>query len=208
MDIQAARAFYAANSADERYVHDASGLAQVSDLFKAADAAGRDQIWDVFAAFALEGDRLDTIMAANFFANNPPPERVYATLVAAVLAGTHLNAAALERIVGDPRARLADADRQALTALFVADPGAHFTLSPTLVKHAPSGPTWDAYIAALKTMTDPALLAYGLEGACYAMREDDYFAAFIGRDAALIDAVAERLPSGEGDRLQAAVRAP
>lgn len=208
MDIEAARASYAAHSGDERYVFDASGIAQISDAFNAGDDAVRAQIWEVFAAFAHDGDAVEARMAENFFANKPPPEATYAVFVAALATAASPRRMALERILGESRARLSAADRQTLTALFVADPVAHFPLAGSLVKAEPRGPAWDAYVSALARLQEPALLAYGFEAACLAMREGDYFAAFAGRPQELVDAVAERLPSGEGDRLKAALRAP
>lgn len=209
MDIQAAREFYAAHSAGEQYLWDASGLAQMTDLFQGGDAAAQATIWEVFEAFALGGDPVETRLAHNFFANNPPPPALYGRLAAAVLAG-HPKSAALEEMLGGWGARLNDADRKALTDLFVADPVAHFALAGNLVKVEPRGRAWDAYAAALTRLQDAddaTALAAGFEAACLAGREGDYFASFIGRTRALVDAVAERLPSGEGDRLKA-VAAP
>lgn len=203
MDIQAAREFYAAHSAGEQYLWDASGLAQMTDLFQAGDATAQATIWEVFEAFALAGDPVETRLAHNFFANQPPPTAVYGRLVAAVLAG-HPKQAALEEMLGGWGARLEPADRKALTDVFVADPVGHFALAGNLVKNEPRGGAWDAYLAALTRLDDPNVLAAGFEAACLAGREADYFAAFVGRERALVDAVAERLPSGEGERLVAA----
>lgn len=206
MDIQTAREFYAAHSAGEQYLWDASGLAQMTDLFLAGDAAAQATIWEVFEAFALAGDPVETRLAHNFFANNPPPPSTYGKLVGALVAG-HPKQAALEEMLGGWGARLDDADRAALTDLFVADPVAHFALAGNLVKIDPRGRAWDAYTTALGRLQDAGdanALAAGFEAACLAMREAEYFAAFVGRPRALVDAVAERLPSGEGDRLKAA----
>lgn len=207
MDIEAARAYYAARSGGERYRHDASGIEQISDVFDAGNDAVRAEIWEVFATFASDGDDGEAYMAKNFFANATPPEAIYGRFVAIVAAGTSPGTAVLERILGGSRTRLSAADRQTLTALFAADPVGHFALAGNLVMMEPRGQVWDAYVSALARIEDPAVLASGFEAACLAQREADYYAAFAGRPGALIDAVAERLPSGgEGDRLKAAVR--
>ena len=207
MDIEAARAYYWAHSGDERYLDDPSGIAQVSDAYNAGDDAGRAEIWEVFAAFAEGGDAVETRMAEIFFANKQPPDALYGRFVAVVATGTSPRTVVLERILGGSRTRLSAVDRQTLTALFVADPVGHFALAGNLVKTEPRGQAWDAYVSALARIQDPAVLAYGFEAACLAQREADYYAAFVGRPQELVDAVAERLPSGgEGDRLKAAVR--
>ena len=207
MDIEAARAYYAAHSGGERYRHDASGIEQMSDVFDAGNEAVRAEIWEVFATFAEGGDDGEALMAKNFFANATPPEAIYGRFVAAVASGTSPRSMMLERILGGSRTRLSAADRQTLTALFVADPVGHFALAGNLVMMEPRGQAWDAYLSALARIQEPAVLAYGFEAACLAQRQADYYAAFVGRPPELIDAVAERLPSGgEGDRLKAAVR--
>ena len=208
MDIKAARAYYVAHSGDERYKYHSSEIAQMIDEFHAGDDAVRAVIWEVFAAFALDGDAGEEYMTKNFFANHQPPEEIYARFVAVVAAGTSPQRMALERILGGSRTRLSAADRQTLTELFVADPVEHFALAGNLVQAEPRGPAWDAYLSALARIQDPRVLADGFEAAYLAMREGDYFAAFAGRPPELVDAVAERLPpsGGAGDRLKAAVR--
>jgi hypothetical protein len=201
MTIDEARALYARHSGGDASHYDAFGIAQISDYFEDASPADKAAIWDLFVTFALEGDRGELSLARRFLFNKAAPAAHYTPMVQAATSGNHPNQAGIEAILGAWPANLGDADRAALTQTFLADPVAHFSLAPNLVRKEPRGPAWDAYAAALEQIEDLQILAAGYEAASLASRQFDYATIIARRPPELVRALAPLLPSDASEHV-------
>jgi len=201
MTLEEARAIYASHSGGDIDRYNGSGLAGITEAFYDASGAEKRRIWEVFFTFALAGDEAEASLARHFLFNNAAPADAYAPLVAAVRAGGHPNLATIEAILGAWPANLDDADRAALTQMFVANPVAHFALAGNLVRKEPRGPAWDAFALALDQVSDMNSLVGGYESASLAARQYDYALILAKRDPALLSELAPLLPSGVGEQL-------